>query len=426
MRKIAIFCVILVLAAVFGGCFSLGERSGSADITVWHWMSDRHEAFLDLARQYKEKTGVRVRFELFPHSAYSQKINAAAAAKDLPDLFGILGEKRLFASYIKEGLIQDLTPYMQEGEPAWRDGFIDIALDFNSFKENNIYNIKEGVYGVPIDFMSIQFLYNRKLLEEAGYKAPPETWESFISVAKDISQDKDMVEGFVAGWGENWYIHCLATVYAFDIMGEDKFFATMRGEVPYTDSDWIKIFSLFSQMEKNNILAADIVTMNNKESEHLFSTERAVFSFNGSWGINTYKQMNPDLEYATMAPPSVSGKYSPKIWAGAGSSFVVSAFTPDKAKVINFLKWLTEKEQQLYLIEETKNLPAVKGLEDKISPSMAHFLDNQQYFTHPRLWQINEKSRVIEAINIGIQQIIIGEENPEKIAKNIQAVKERN
>ena len=35
----------------------------------------------------------------------------------------------------------------------------------------------------------------------------------------------------------------------------------------------------------------------------LFANNRALFAFNGSWCVNVYKGMNPDLEYGAMLPP---------------------------------------------------------------------------------------------------------------------------
>lgn len=421
---------VLLLSGIFAFCIL--DFSGCAPkqitkttLTVWHWMTDRQGAFEELAKKYQEVTGVNVRFEtFFPPESYSQKIQAAAAAKDLPDLFGILAEKKIFASFIKAGYIEDLTSNMQENNSQWKERFIDISLKFNTFEEKNIYGVKPGIYGVPIDTMSIQFLYNKDLLEKAGFNPdnPPTNWDGFINVAKTANKDLG-VYGFVCGWGEPWLIYCLVTNYAFNIMGENKFFATIRGQVAYTDPDWIKIFSIFKEMRDSGILAAGIITMNNKEAEQAFSNNKAVFSFNGSWGVNTYKQMNPNLKYDTIPPPSLDSKYTPKIWAGAGSSFVVNAPSLNKSEAIKFLEWLTQKEQQLFLIERTRNLPSIKGCEDKIEVSLGKFLKNIEDTTHPNLWPLNEEPRVIEAINTGIQKIIIGEKTPQEVASEVDKVK---
>jgi raffinose/stachyose/melibiose transport system substrate-binding protein len=176
-------------------------------------------------------------------------------------------------------------------------------------------------------------------------------------------------------------------------------------------------------MKEAGILFSGILTITNKEAEQAFSENKAAFSFNGSWGINTYKQMNPDLKYDTMPIPSAATKYSPKIWAGAGSSFVVNSASCRKEAAIEFLQWLTAKEQQLFLIKKTNNLPAIKGCQDDIDVSLAMFLKHMDNTTHPNLWPLNEEPRVIEAINTGIQKIIIAEKTPEEVACDVEKAK---
>ena len=133
-------------------------------ITVWHWMTDRDDAFQELTRRYEEETGVKVNFELYaPSDAYSQKVRAAAQGKNLPDIFGILGEKRDFASFVKAGYILDLTPYMESSGGEWKNRFFAKALAVNEFSESNSYAVKTGIYGVPIDIMTIQMVYNKDL-----------------------------------------------------------------------------------------------------------------------------------------------------------------------------------------------------------------------------------------------------------------------
>jgi ABC-type glycerol-3-phosphate transport system substrate-binding protein len=208
-------------------------------------------------------------------------------------------------------------------------------------------------------------------------------------------------------------------------MGKDKVLATIRGDVPYNDPDWIKVFSVFKQMQDSGVLAKGLVTMINKSAEQLFANEKAVFAFNGSWCVNVYKGMNPSLEYAAMLPPQASEKYPVSIWGGAGSSFMVNARSKNKEEVVKFLIWLTDQDQQAYLAKATNNLPANKNSLSKIPEVLAQFARGMDYATHPNVWGISEFSLVIEAFDRGIQSIIIGERTPEQVANEVQRIKER-
>jgi len=417
--------IFLFLLFIISGCSS-AKIDSKPSISVWHWMTDRDPAFQELARKYESLTGVKVNFELYaPSDAYSQKIRAAAQGTNLPDVFGILGEKRDFASFIKAGHILDITPYMEADNESWKDRFFPKALAVNEFIPGNSYGINPGIFGVPIDIMTIQMVYNKKLFGELGLNPnrPPKTLQDFLDIGAKIQAAG--MQGLVSGWGEVWMIDCLANNYAFNIMGKDKVLATIRGEVAYTDPDWIKVFSVFKQMQASGVLAKGVVTMINKSAEQLFANEKAVFAFNGSWCVNVYKGMNPKLEYGAMLPPEASSQYPMAIWGGAGSSFMVNSRSKNKEAAVKFLIWLTDQEQQVYLAQATNNLPANKNSLTKIPEILAQFARGMDYATHPNVWGVSEFSLVIEAFDRGIQSIIIGEKSPEQVAADVQKIKER-
>lgn len=422
MRRPFLITLAFVLCL---GCSSKEGKSEAA-ITVWHWMTDREPAFQELAKRYEAKTGIRINFELYaPSDAYSQKVRAAAQGVNLPDIFGILGEKRDFSSFVKAGHILDLTPYMEESGGVWKNRFFAKALSVNEFAAGNNYGVTPGIYGVPIDIMTIEMLYNKDLLKELGLNpsVPPRTFQEFLDIGRKIKQAN--MQGLVSGWGEIWMIDCFANNYAFNIMGEEKVLATIKGRVPYTDPDWIKVLTLFKDMQDSGVLASGLVTMVNKNAEQLFANGKAVFAFNGSWCVNVYKGMNPNLNYGAMLPPIASDKFPMTIWGGAGSSFMVNARSKNKEVAVRFLQWLTDRDQQAYLAQATNNLPANKDSLSKIPSILSQFADDMEHTTHPSTWGISESSQVIEAFDKGIQSIIIRERTPEQVAAEVQKIKER-
>jgi raffinose/stachyose/melibiose transport system substrate-binding protein len=415
---------VFVLFSVLG-C-SQQKLDSKPTVSIWHWMTDRDATFQELAKKYEALTGVKVNFELYaPSDAYMQKIRAAAQGINLPDVFGILGEKRDFASFVRAGHILDLTSYMEANNNSWKNSFFSKALAVNEFGPQNSYGINPGIFGVPIDIMTIQMVYNKKLLSQLGLNSsrPPKTLQEFLEIGAKIKATG--MQGLVCGWGEVWMIDCLASNYAFNVMGKDKVLATFKGEVAYTDPDWIKVFTIFKQMKESGILAQGLVTMINKSAEQLFANEKAVFAFNGSWCVNVYKGMNPDLEYGVMLPPEASEKFPMAIWGGPGSSFMVNARSENKEEAVKFLIWLTNQDQQAYLAASTNNLPANKNSLSKIPEILAQFARGMDYATHPNVWGVSELSLVIEAFDRGIQSIIIGEKTPEQVAQEVQEIKER-
>jgi ABC-type glycerol-3-phosphate transport system substrate-binding protein len=135
--------------------------------------------------------------------------------------------------------------------------------------------------------------------------------------------------------------------------------------------------------------------------------------------------MNPSLDYAAMLPPRVKDLFPMSVWGGAGSSFMINATSKNKEKAIDFLKWLTDTQQQTYLAQSTNNLPANKDSLRKIPEILAGFFKAMDYSTHPSIWNVSEFPVVLETLGRGIQSIILGEKTPQQVAQEVQKVKEQ-
>lgn len=426
MRRSSSPTLLLALIGLLGltGCGKPAKRPEV--IRVWHWMTDREEAFDELATRYNQTHPVPVRFELYaPSDLYVQKVRAAAQTGGLPDVFGILGEMRDFASFVHAGHVLPLTEAMDRDGRAWRNLFFPIGLSMNTFEPGNPHGVAPGVYGVPIDVMSIQVYYNKRLLAKLGLdpEHPPQTWEAFLAVGK-LAKEHGVL-GFVSGWAELWLVDCFATDYAIHLAGVKAVEATFRGEVPYTDVRWVKVLQLFEQLRDSGLPAEGIVTMINKRAEQMFANEQAVFAFNGTWGVNVYHSMNPNLDYGVMMLPVIRNDRPMVTWGGAGSSFMVNAKSPRAQAAVDFLQWLTAEAQQRFLLEATHNIPANRLAAADLSGPLAQFADDMTAVVHPRLFAVQERPTVVEAFDKGIQSVLIGEETPQQVAVSVQQLKER-
>ena len=391
------------------------------DVNVWHWMTDRQDAFDKLADKYRKLTGIKVVFETYaPSEVYRDKVRAAASGKLLPEIYSPLGDKRELSAYITSGYVADLTDEMNKG---WRKGFFEKPLSQCTFEAGNEWNVKPGIYGVPFDVNAILIYYNKDLFKQAGLdpEKPPKTWKAFIDAGKKLRAAG--IQPFVSGFGEPWLVGAFVSCYEWNLLGKEGLTDTIKGNIKYTDPRWVKAISLLDEMRKNEMFAAGVATMVNKDAERSFATGRAAMAYNGSWGVNVYKGMNPQLNYGVMAPPAIDGAKHPLyIFGGEGSSFNINPKSPNMAKAIEFLKWLTAKDQQLFLAEETLNIPSDKSALANLSPILKEFAKNIER-TFPSM-PVVENWQVVNVINTGLQALIIGEKNPEIIAKEIEKEKE--
>lgn len=423
----ALFLVSLSFVFAVGvftatGCKSKAEKV-KADVVIWHWMTDRQAAFDVLAEQYFNETGVRVVFETYaPTDVYKNKISAAATAGLLPDVYNPIADKKEVAAYIKAGYIADLTEDMNKD--GWKNVFFKKALSQNTYEKGNEWDVKPGIYAVPLDVNALMIYYNKDLFKQAGLdpEKPPKTWPEFINACKKIRAAG--IQPFTSGFGEGWLVGAFAQAYQWNLFGKEGVLQTIEGKIPYTDKRWVKIFELFAEMRENNLFASGIVTMVNKDAERSFATGRAAMAFNGSWGVNVYKEMNPELNYGVFAQPALpEGKYPLLIFGGEGSSLFVNETSPNKQKAIDFLRWLTKKDSQTYLAKETLNIPSNQTVAKDLPPVLQVFSENIRN-TFESLQKV-ENWQVINAINLNLQSVMIGERTPEAAAAEVQAEKAR-
>jgi ABC-type glycerol-3-phosphate transport system substrate-binding protein len=347
-----------------------------ADIVVWHWMTDRQPAFEKIAEEYKKKTGVTILFETYaPTDVYQQKVRAAASGNLLPEIYSPLSDKRETASFINSGHIADLTQAIEAD--GWGKRFFPKPLAQNTYQKDNQWNVPAGVYGVPIDVSAMMIFYNKDLFKQAGLdpEKPPRTWDEFIDAGKKLRAAN--IQPFVSGFGERWLSGAFVQSFAWNLLGKQGMIDTIEGKITYTDPRWVRVYKVIEEMKNADMFASGIVTMNNKDAERAFATGRAAMAFNGSWSVNVYYTMNPNLNFGVMMPPKLKeGKFPMLIFGGEGSSLNVNAASPNKDKAVEFLKWLTEKDQQVNLARETRNIPSNKEAVSDLPPVLKTFAES--------------------------------------------------
>lgn len=429
MKKVVLAVCLAVCSAaplLFLSCNGASDAPKENTITVWHWMTDREETFFELSRRYKGETGVEVVFQLYaPLHNYEAKVQIGAQTGTLPDIFGVLGDVRDLARFIKAGHLANFSEALGSGKGSWKDQFFPEALVNTRFKKGNRLGVSPGYYGIPLDISTIPMIYNKNLFRKAGLdpEKPPATWPEFIEAGKKLRQIG--VSGFVSGWSEGWLIFSLATDLAHNLMGEEKVMDTFRGKVPYTDSQWVQVLAAFAAMQKGGFADPSLVSLKNRNAEQKFASERSGMTLNGSWAVNVFSKMNPNLDYAPFRPPALNPDNPRPVWGGAGSVFSVNAKSPKKEKAIQFLKWFTEPAQASYFLQQTQNLPAVKEVGTKTAPILQSFASLMEGSIHPNRFKYTEYPRVIEVIHKGIQSILIAEKTPEKVAAEIQKMKDK-
>ena len=190
MKKRKVVSILLVAAMAVGmlaGCGSSSssdEGSGDAEaagkVYYLNFKPEADEQWQALAEAYTEETGVPVTVLTAASGEYEKTLKSEMAKTDAPTLFQVNGPV---------------------GLASWKDYCYDLSgSDIAGELTDDSFALKDGdqTLGIAYVVENYGIIYNKALLEEAGYTADDITnFDSFKKVVEDITARKDEL-GFAA------------------------------------------------------------------------------------------------------------------------------------------------------------------------------------------------------------------------------------
>lgn len=181
-----------------------------------------------IERFQAEYPNVTVETVIYGFSA--DTFTALVAGGDLPTLFEVPFTEP--QKLIQQGIPADLTPFFEEFGLSGL--YNDTVLAIMSDDMGN-------VYGMPGFAYALGLAYNIPALEEAGYDAPPATWEELAMMAEELTDRDEFYSGFafnMQGGGGGWHFTNIAYGFGADIIrgnGDGTYTATF-GEGPAVEA----------------------------------------------------------------------------------------------------------------------------------------------------------------------------------------------
>lgn len=427
LNAFSILFMILLGCWALGGVVAEAAEKPKKTIVFWHYWTDYQTFLEEMSRCYQMDTGVRVDFQLYSPSGrdYWNKVQAAAQANRLPDILGMADDPELLARYAKAGKIVDLTQQLRANNHAWEYSFFPRTVNALYFPKYNIYGVSaDKFWGVPLSAMNIQIFYNRTLFRKAGLDPdrPPQTWDEFIQAGHALR--KAGIVPMVCGFGDLWLNQTFFRTYAWPILGRDKIRSLYVGELPYASPECRQILDYFVELRDKGFFYPGVASLSNKEAEIVFSRNRAAMIINGSWAVNVYKLMNPDLDYGVMTfPRPKTAKYPLYVLGGLGRSAVITTSSRERREAVKFLRWLTALPQQERWAREPNGFPALMKAQEAIHPQLAPFLEKMKDLA-PNLY-LEERREVLETLSKGMQSLLIGDQDSQTVLEAVDRVKKK-
>ena len=173
-----------------------GSNSGSANLVMAWWgnqtRNERTQKIIDL---YSEQNpGVTIDGQFSEFNDYWQKLATAAAGHSMPDIVQM--DYKYLNQYVTNGLLVDLTPYIEDGTINTADCNQDVL---------NSGSVDGGLYALCNGINSPALLYNKTLLDENGITVKDNmTLDEFIDVCKEVYEKTGYKTNLCYNQNEQW------------------------------------------------------------------------------------------------------------------------------------------------------------------------------------------------------------------------------
>ena len=206
------------------------------------------------------------------------------------------------------------------------------------------------VYGMPWLMDVKYFMYNKDMLQKAGFTNPPKTWEELVDQAKVIKQKGIAEYPIIWSWNQKEGVVCDFTVLLF---GNGGAFLDASGKPAFNNDKGVQILTWMKQTLDDKLSNPSSVSSDENAVEADFLAGKSAFAVNWlfQYSDSNDKTKSQIVGSAAFAPMPVF-----KAGADAGiksssvdgsSSFAIMATSPYADQTWKFLTYLASNDVQI-------------------------------------------------------------------------------
>ncbi|WP_098742932.1 extracellular solute-binding protein [Paenibacillus sp. EZ-K15] len=433
--------LLFVSSALLSGCGGnkaaekpSGGSEGTAsnepfEITIRHTQVGESKKFrLALLNDVVSKTeeavpGLKIKLDAVDSEVNrKEKLRGEMAAGKPPEVFDVFGSPDA-GVYSKEGLMLDLTPILDEL------GIKDKFTTLDPFTHDG------KIYGLPIGGSIEGIFYNKDYFTQKGLNVP-KTLAELEQIAETIKADGKIpfAQSSKDAWIPLMTTNNLWSYYA----GPEVTYGFKTGETKWTDPKVVEGVKKHQEWVEKGYFKKGELGFEYADMRNQMITGEAVMMMDGSWANSVFRDpaqagdLVGKVGYFNLPPVSEGDPVIVMQDANNGYGFSAAvAEDPRKLQAVKeFIKNMWTDEMQLRGLKEDGVLPAMKmDLATMNSTSDDPLMQDifkgvseikKSFPAFDALVQAD----VNTALSMGIQQVIGGELDAEKMLENVQAAQE--
>ncbi len=426
-RQVGSRAMKFALAAATGIAASFGAGAATAQ-TVVKWLHlEAVPAFVEkweeIAQRYEaDHPDVDVQLQFLENEAFKAKLPTLLQSSDAPHFFyswggGVLRQQSA------TGTLMDLTDQMNAEGGAWGQIYNPAALKGFTFDDR--------IFAVPFKMGTISFFYNKELFAKAGLEADTiKTWDDFLGAVTTLKEAG--ITPIAGGGGDKWPLHFYWSYLVMRNGGQEVFEAAKNNEGEgFLDPAIIKAGEQLAELGKLEPFQGGYLGSTWPQALGVFGDGKAAILL-GFENTEANQKRNAG-DGQGLASDNIGRFPFPEVEGGAGkvtdtlgglNGWAVTKNAPPEA--IDFLKFLTNAENEREMAAMGMIVPAVVGAEDAIqSPLVRASADQLAASTwHQNFFDQDLGPSVGRVVNDVSVEILAGQMSPEEGAQMIQDARE--
>ncbi|MFJ9940057.1 ABC transporter substrate-binding protein [Streptomyces erythrochromogenes] len=352
---------LLATATGCGGGSADGAGSDSAPGELTYWASNQgadiaadQAALGPELKKFEERTGIKVKLEVIPWSDLLNRILAATASGQGPDVLNI--GNTWSASLQATGA---LLPWNAENFEAigGRDRFVESAI-------GSAGAAGQDPAAVPLYSMAYALYYNKKMFREAGIEKPPATWDELVETGRRISGGGTSGKWALGAEGAN-LANNIHQVFVLSRQHGGSFFDAAGRPTFDTPANVAAVKQYVDLMAEARIVAPGNAEYDKNQSLQDFAGGRTAMVLWQSAASSFKAHGMKEGDWGT-APVPVPAGAAPGTAAGvnsmvAGINMAVFKNTDNRAGALKFVGFMTSDEEQKILNRTYGSIPPVKA-----------------------------------------------------------------
>jgi multiple sugar transport system substrate-binding protein len=414
LYKITLLLVVAVLAISCGR----GKPAAGGPVTIHILTMDQaglKPAEIDqIAREFEaQNPDIKVSMEYLGYDYMHEKIVTGMQATP-PAYDAVMIDVIWPDEFIKAGYLLDVTDRVT---PEMKAGIFPAS--WNGVTRNG------KVYGMPWLMDVKYFMYNKDMLQKAGFNEPPKTWEELVEQAKVLKSQGIAEFPIDWSWNQKEGVTCDFAVLLF---GNGGAFVDDAGKPAFNNEKGVEVLNWMKQTIDDGLTNPASISSDEMAVEADFLAGKSAFAVN--W-LFQYSDSNDPAKSAIAGQAAFAPMPVFEAAAQAGvkgssvdgsSSFAIMATTPYPDQTWKFLTYLASNEVQTKYSAEMlpiwqddfkgENLDKLKAATPSNPVTVPAFLAQFPYANErPTVAYYNEASA---ALQLAIQEALTGVKTPQE------------